>query len=693
MSEILKKWIGINQVDETIIRLNNNASLRARNQANSADINLFHLNTSNIMQLDVALNAGGFAITNLPTPVNPGDAATMSYVTSTISGSAANQTLSNLTSPTAINQNLLPATDATYNLGSTSESWQQANVHKLLDSSGNTSVQVYSRTLNDTSGSVVSVDFGNRNLKDSGGATQLSWSTSGVNINQLSAVLNANSFKITNLANGTATNDAVTYGQLENALAGISFRPAVALYDNVDTTPPTSTSTPIDGVTVTNGMRVLFVNLSSGNNEVYQATVVVTAITWAAQDDNDRGNPLPVTGDTITVLQGTTYGGSQWTYNGTIFTQTNGANQIQPGTAMSKSGNTLNVLYDGSTIALNGSNQLYVPAAGITTTQIAASSVTLNQMANLAANRIIGNNTGSPTAPIALTETQVTAMLNLFTSSLQGLTPASGGGTSNFLRADGTWAAPSGTGVSSITINSTNGFAGTSSGGTTPALTISTTVTGILYGNGTSVAAAVAGNFPTLNQSTTGTAANVTATSNSTITTLSALSLPFSQLSGQATLAQLPSIANDTVLGNVAGSTTTPTALTQTQLTTLINSFTSSLSGAAPASGGGTTNFLRADGTWAAPGSGATWQKDLYVITSTNVTNQYLDLSYVALTNSINFMIEGAATQVEGSSYDYTVSYTGGAGGVTRITFQNGLATGGASPLSVGDVVVVQYQH
>jgi len=44
--------------------------------------------------------------------------------------------------------------------------------------------------------------------------------------------------------------------------------------------------------------------------------------------------------------------------------------------------------------------------------------------------------------------------------------------------------------------------------------------------------AIVAADIPTLNQNTTGTAANITATSNSTLTTLSALSLPYSQLSG-----------------------------------------------------------------------------------------------------------------------------------------------------------------
>jgi hypothetical protein len=51
-------------------------------------------------------------------------------------------------------------------------------------------------------------------------------------------------------------------------------------------------------------------------------------------------------------------------------------------------------------------------------------------------------------------------------------------------------------------------------------------------GTATSLAAIVASDVPTLNQNTTGTAANITATSNSTLTTLSALSLPGSQVSG-----------------------------------------------------------------------------------------------------------------------------------------------------------------
>jgi hypothetical protein len=40
-----------------------------------------------------------------------------------------------------------------------------------------------------------------------------------------------------------------------------------------------------------------------------------------------------------------------------------------------------------------------------------------------------------------LTATQATALLDVFTSALKGLVPASGGGTTTFLRADGTFAA------------------------------------------------------------------------------------------------------------------------------------------------------------------------------------------------------------------------------------------------------------
>lgn len=65
----------------------------------------------------------------------------------------------------------------------------------------------------------------------------------------------------------------------------------------------------------------------------------------------------------------------------------------------------------------------------------------------------------------------------------------------------------------------------------------------------------------------------------------------------------LTTMAAKSVKGNVSNVTGSVADLTQTQLTTLVNPFTSSLSGAVPASSGGTVNFLRADGTFTVPSS------------------------------------------------------------------------------------------
>lgn len=69
-------------------------------------------------------------------------------------------------------------------------------------------------------------------------------------------------------------------------------------------------------------------------------------------------------------------------------------------------------------------------------------------LANMAANTIKGNNTGGAATPANLTATQVTAMLNTFTTNLKGLVPDPGGtpGTTDFLRRDGAWAVPPGGG-------------------------------------------------------------------------------------------------------------------------------------------------------------------------------------------------------------------------------------------------------
>jgi hypothetical protein len=91
---------------------------------------------------------------------------------------------------------------------------------------------------------------------------------------------------------------------------------------------------------------------------------------------------------------------------------------------------------------------------------IATNAVTNAKAAQMAAHTFKGNNTGSTANALDLTATQLTAELNLFTSGLQGLVPASGGGTTNFLRADGTFAAPSSSGASAALDNLTGFTAG-----------------------------------------------------------------------------------------------------------------------------------------------------------------------------------------------------------------------------------------
>jgi hypothetical protein len=106
-------------------------------------------------------------------------------------------------------------------------------------------------------------------------------------------------------------------------------------------------------------------------------------------------------------------------------------------------------------------------------------------MSNL---KIQGNASGTGTTTLQSGNTNTSFSLAL---------PTADGTANQALVTDGAGVlsfASTGTGtVTAVSVASTNGFAGTSSGGATPALTLSTSITGVLKGNGTAISAATAG--------------------------------------------------------------------------------------------------------------------------------------------------------------------------------------------------------
>ena len=97
------------------------------------------------------------------------------------------------------------------------------------------------------------------------------------------------------------------------------------------------------------------------------------------------------------------------------------------------------ILTDSATIDFT-----YNDAGNTITAIVIDDSITNTKLANMAASTFKGRVTASLGDPEDMTGTQATTLLDVFTTALKGLAPASGGGTTNFLRADGTWAAPSG---------------------------------------------------------------------------------------------------------------------------------------------------------------------------------------------------------------------------------------------------------
>jgi hypothetical protein len=146
----------------------------------------------------------------------------------------------------------------------------------------------------------------------------------------------------------------------------------------------------------------------------------------------------------------------------------------------------------------------------------------------------------------AITGSGTTAITTSLASSVVGVSNLSATGTpssTTFLRGDNTWATISGSGtVTTVSVVSANGFAGTVATATsTPAITISTSISGILKGNGTAISAASAGTDyqAPITLTTTGSSGASTFATN----TLNIPTYTLSGLGGQASSTNLTSLS------------------------------------------------------------------------------------------------------------------------------------------------------
>lgn len=205
---------------------------------------------------------------------------------------------------------------------------------------------------------------------------------------KLGANLDAKQLSVVNLRDPVADQDAANKRYVDNLVNGLDWKNSarVATTADIDLS---SAPASIDGVTLNSGDRVLVKDETDGeDNGIYVFNGAASAMTRATDfDENDE-----VTANAaVFVSEGTTYQDTGWTLVtddpitvGTTvqtWTQFTGVGAIVAGDALEKTGNTLNVLFDGVTIDTNGSDELFVPNGGIDTAQLADDSVTAAKLA------------------------------------------------------------------------------------------------------------------------------------------------------------------------------------------------------------------------------------------------------------------------------------------------------------------------
>lgn len=187
--------------------------------------------------------------------------------------------------------------------------------------------------------------------------------------------------RISNLAAPTNVTDAATKAYVDAQLQGLEVKNSVRVATTANGTLASAFANgqTVDGVTIATDDRILLKNQSTGSENGIYTVNASGAPTRAFDFDADS----EVTGGTFFFVEEGTVNadnGFVLTNDGSItvgstaltFTQFSGAGQITAGDALTKSGNTLNVGVDDSSIEVN-SDALRVKASGITNAMLAGS--------------------------------------------------------------------------------------------------------------------------------------------------------------------------------------------------------------------------------------------------------------------------------------------------------------------------------
>lgn len=122
---------------------------------------------------------------------------------------------------------------------------------------------------------------------------------------KITNALDASGFKLTNLADGTNPQDAVTLAQLNAAVQGYSWKSPVRVATTANIT--LSGAQTVDGVSVVAGNRVLVKNQTTGSaNGIY----VAAAGAWTRATDMDTADEA--LGAAVFVSEGTANGNQVW---------------------------------------------------------------------------------------------------------------------------------------------------------------------------------------------------------------------------------------------------------------------------------------------------------------------------------------------------------------------------------------------